>query len=92
MVKQLLQSKKTERMFKITFVLLIIYFCRRTTRICSRTSLILVYTRICDIAKNLLSLTELFADDSSLFYVAPNTADLAGISNYDLQLLSNWAR
>ena len=51
---------------------------------------VLVYIK--DIAKQLLSLTKLFADDSSLFYVAANIADKAGIINRDLQLLSNWAR
>ena len=52
--------------------------------------LFLVY--INDIAKQLLSLTRLFADDSSLFYAAANIADIAGIINHDLQLLSNWAK
>ena len=52
--------------------------------------LFLVY--INDIAKQLLSLTRLFADDSSLFYAAANIADIAGIFNHDLQLLSNWAK
>ena len=49
--------------------------------------LFLVY--INDIAKQRLSLTKLFADDSSLFYAAANIADIAGIINHDLQLLSN---
>ena len=52
--------------------------------------LFLVY--INDIAKQLLSLTRLFADDSSLFYAAANIADIAGIIIHDLQLLSNWAK
>ena len=52
--------------------------------------LFLVY--INDIAKTLLSLTRLIADDSSLFYAAANIANIAGIINHDLQLLSNWAR
>ena len=52
--------------------------------------LFLVY--IYDISKYLLSLTRLFADDSSLFYAAAHIADLAGIINHDLQLLINWAR
>ena len=52
--------------------------------------LFLVY--INDIAKQLLSLTRLFADDSSLFYAAASIADIAGIINHDLQLLSNWAK
>ena len=52
--------------------------------------LFLVY--INDIAKQLLSLTRLFADDSSIFYAAANIADIAGIIYNDLQLLSNWAK
>ena len=51
--------------------------------------LFLVY--INDIAKQLLSLTRLFADESSLFYAVANIADIADIINHDLQLLSNWA-
>ena len=54
-----------------------------------RPLLFLVY--INDIAKQLLSFTRLFADDSSLFYAAANIADIAGIINHDLQLLLNWA-
>ena len=45
-----------------------------------------------DIAKHLLSLTRLFADDSSLFYAAARIADIAGIINHDLQLLTSWAK
>ena len=52
--------------------------------------LFLVY--INDIAKDLLGLTRLFENDSSLFYFAAHIADLAGIINYDLQLLTNCAR
>ena len=52
--------------------------------------LFLVY--INDIAKQLLSLTRLFADDISLFYAAANYIGIAGIINHDLQLLSNWAK
>ena len=36
-------------------------------------------------------MSRLFADDISLFNAAANIADIAGIINYDLQLLSNWA-
>ena len=52
--------------------------------------LFLVY--INNIAEHLLSLTRLFADDSSLFYSAARIDDIAGIINHDIQLLSNWAR
>ena len=52
--------------------------------------LFLVY--INEIAKHLLSLTRLVADDSSLFYAAAHIADIAGIINHDLQLLTSWVR
>ena len=42
-----------------------------------------------DIAKQLLSLTRLFADDSSLFYAAARLSDIAGIINHDRIMLSN---
>ena len=42
--------------------------------------LFLVYIHVNDIAKHLLILTRLFADDSSLV----NVADIAGIINHDL--------
>ena len=45
-----------------------------------------------DIAKSLLSLTRLFADDSSLFCSASSIIDLQGIINHDLQILSAWAK
>ena len=67
-----------------------IYFCGGATGVCSWTSFFLVY--INDIAEHLLSLTRLFADDSSLFYSAAHIDDIAGIINHDMQLLSNWAR
>ena len=49
--------------------------------------LFLVY--INDRAEHRLSLTRLFADDSSLFYSALHVDDIAGIINHDMQLLSN---
>ena len=45
-----------------------------------------------DIADSLLSLTRLFADDSSLFYSASSILDIEGIINHDLQLLAAWAK
>ena len=51
--------------------------------------LFLVY--INDIAKGLLSLTWLFAENSSLFYAAARLSDISGIINHDLIMLSNWA-
>ena len=44
-----------------------------------------------DIAESLLSLTRLFADDSSLFYSAANIKDIEGIFNHDLRMLVSWA-
>ena len=44
------------------------------------------------IAKHHLSLTRLFADDSSRLYSAAHIADIVGKINHDLQLLTNWTR
>ena len=52
--------------------------------------LFLIYVN--DIADSLLSLTRLFADDSSLFYSTSSILDLQGIINHDLQILSAWAK
>ncbi|MCG7876809.1 MAG: reverse transcriptase family protein [Candidatus Thiodiazotropha endolucinida] len=45
-----------------------------------------------DISESLLSLTRLFADDSSLFYSASSIADIEGIVNHDLHILVAWAK
>jgi len=52
--------------------------------------LFLIYVN--DIADKLLSLTRLYADDSSLYYSASSVADIEGIINHDLNLLSHWAK
>ena len=52
--------------------------------------LFLIYVN--DIADSLLSLTRLFADDSSLFYSTSSLFDLQGIINHDLVVLSAWAK
>ena len=52
--------------------------------------LCLVYVN--DIADSLLSLTRLFADDSSLFYSTSSILDLQGIIDHDLQILSAGAK
>ena len=52
--------------------------------------LFLIY--INDIADSLLSLTRLFADDSSLFCSASLIQDLEGIINHDLKILAAWAK
>ena len=52
--------------------------------------LFLIY--INDIAESFLSLTRLFADDSSLYYSVSSIADIEGIINHDLQLLATWAK
>ena len=44
-----------------------------------------------DISESLLSLTRLYADDSSLFYSATNINDKEGIINHDLRIIVNWA-
>ena len=49
---------------------------------------LLFFVYVNDIAKIHLSLTRLFADDSSHFHAAANIADIACIINHDLQLLS----
>ena len=53
---------------------------------------LLFWVYINDIAEHLISLTRLFADDSSLFYSAAHIDSIAGIINQDMKLLSNWAR
>ena len=52
--------------------------------------LFLIY--INDISESLLSLTRLFADDSSLYYSASSLNDIEGIINHDLTLLSLWSK
>ena len=42
------------------------------------------------ISESLLSLTRLYADDSSLFYSATNIIDIEGIINHDLRILVRW--
>ena len=53
---------------------------------------LLVFVYINDIAVYQISLTRLFADDSSLFHSAAHIDYIAGIIRHDKQLLSNWAR
>ena len=77
------RASKEESLFKIMLLWLKIYLCWCASRICSKASLFLVY--INDIAKQLPSLTWLFADNSSLFYASANIADIAGIIN-DIKL------
>ena len=52
--------------------------------------LFLIYVN--DIADSLLTLTRLFADDSSLFYSASSLEDIQGLINHDLIILSQWAK
>ena len=52
--------------------------------------LFLIYVN--DISENLLSLTRLFADDSSLFFSASKIRDIEGILTHDLMILTQWAR
>ena len=50
----------------------------------------LVYVN--DIRDNLLRITRLLADDTSLAFTSSNLADLEGILNHDLQIISVWAK
>ena len=52
--------------------------------------LFLIYVN--DTSESLLSLTRLFADDSSLFYSALSLVDIEGIINHDLRLLVVWVK
>ena len=52
--------------------------------------LFLIYVN--DVTENLLSLTRLFADDSSLFFSASNPRDIESILSHDLALISSWAK
>ena len=45
-----------------------------------------------DISDNLLSISRLFADDTSLACTATQVADIDGILNHDLFIVSNWAK
>ena len=52
--------------------------------------LFLIYVN--DISESLLSLTRLFADDSSLFYSASSLVDIEGLIKHDVRLLVVWAK
>ena len=52
--------------------------------------LFLIYVN--DITEQLLCLTRLFADDSSLFTSATDIHDIEGIINHDLIIISQWAK
>ena len=45
-----------------------------------------------DIADSLLSLTRLYADDSSLYYSAASLSDIESILKHDLIIVSQWAK
>ncbi len=71
--------------------------CRKTKvsqqeypRICVGALLFLIYVN--DITEHLLSITRLFADDSSLSFSTSNLNDLEGIINHDLVVISTWAK
>ena len=44
-----------------------------------------------DIAESVLSLTRLFANDSSLYFSGSSLDDIEGIMNHDLRILFSWA-
>ena len=50
----------------------------------------LVYVN--DISDNLLSISRLVADDTSLACSASNVNDIEGILNHDLDMLSTWSK
>ena len=52
--------------------------------------LFLIYVN--DITETLLSLTRLYADDSSFYYSATLLQDIEGIINHDLRNVSIWAK
>ena len=45
-----------------------------------------------DIADNLLSITRLFADDTSVACTASTVEDLEGILNHDLHFINSWSK
>ena len=51
--------------------------------------LFLIYVN--DISEHLLSISRLFADDTSLACSATHVPDIKGILNYDLHMISQWA-
>lgn len=51
--------------------------------------LFLIYVN--DIVEHLVSITRLFADDTSLSFTSPNIFDIEGILNHDLRLITAWA-
>ena len=85
MVKLLFKSKKAESWSQVLLFRFKIYLYGGDTGVCYLTSFIF---GINDIDEHLLSLTRLFADDSSLFYSAAHIDDIAGVINHDMQLLS----
>ena len=52
--------------------------------------LFLVYVN--DIVEKLLSISRLFADDTSIAFTSTNTSDIEAIMNQDLQIISDWAK
>jgi len=52
--------------------------------------LFLIYVN--DITESLLSLTRLYADDSSLYCSASSVQDIEGMLNHDLYQISLWAK
>ena len=45
-----------------------------------------------DLADNLLSITRLFADDTSIASSSSNLMDIEGILNHDLRCITLWAK
>jgi len=52
----------------------------------------LLHVYVNDITQNLLSITRLFADDTSLASTTSNIDDLQSIINHDLREISKWSK
>ena len=85
-------KQKAEKYSKIKLLFSTSSHSRSTSRICFRTTFIFdIYVN--DIAESVLSLTRLFADDSSLFLSGSSFIldDIEGIMNHDLRVVFSWA-
>ena len=52
--------------------------------------LFLIYVN--DIVEHLVSISRLFADDTSLSFTSSNINDIEGILNHDLRIITAWAK
>ena len=82
---KLFVKQKAESYSKIKLLFSTSSHSRSTSRICVRTTFFLIYVN--DIAESVLSLTRLFADDSSLYFSGSSLDDIEGIMNHDLRIV-----